>query len=553
MASFGMVYSGAPLFMWVHAVKTAEFVNNITATFYAHQQVWATPYEVIHGESFPDASVVVPFGCAALILLDAAEQSKFQSRCTLMLFMHYADCHPLFTYAFYSPKTKRIVYRQDCIFLPTVFPMRTARSQAGLHPDGESLVTYRSPPVMRDGPPEVSFKDWTEADPLPSFDDDVTGFELFSDGCFPESPPVLRDADHPSQCPDHPAFAPSFVQIPAPTIPGGSTDIILQAGVVPEPSLPRRSSRRKDFPSSTIVPAGAPPRKRVRDRWSYELVPPTDRALISHSVAMFPSVSISDSSASPPVCVASIGASSSASSSAPHSAVAVFAPDSSRGSDGGAGGARTYVPLLYPGHTGQSFDIQLSYPDGEHVTHLYTVFHGLPVSGLRYNISCLLRVDSPVFLFVGPSWAALDHRGTITDRCFPGTSQPCPFLVDGSSVRVRRTRFSSPTSGSSVLSSNLIDGVAPHLDLGLGGTMPPSDLLPSVVPALGASRSPLVNDGSSSDIFQSVVPVLSASLSPLVNTAFSSVSLPQNSTFLGLADVRGLVQVPHQRLAVRVR
>ncbi len=180
MASFGMVYSGAPLFMWVHAIKTAEFVNNITATYYSKQEVWATPYELVHGERFPDASVVVPFGCVALILLDTAERIKFQSRCVLMLFMHYADKHPLFTYAFYSPRTQRIVYRQDCIFLPTVFPMRQARSQSGLHPDGEPFVTYRSLAIMRDCPPDVSFASWTENDPLPVVDDDVAGFDLFS-------------------------------------------------------------------------------------------------------------------------------------------------------------------------------------------------------------------------------------------------------------------------------------------------------------------------------------------------------------------------------------
>ncbi len=111
MASFGMVYAGAPLFMWVHAIKAAAFISNITATFYSSPDVWATPYELVHGERFPDASVVVPFGCAALILLDEDEQAKFKSRCVLMLFMHYADRRPLFTYAFYSPKTKRLVFR----------------------------------------------------------------------------------------------------------------------------------------------------------------------------------------------------------------------------------------------------------------------------------------------------------------------------------------------------------------------------------------------------------------------------------------------------------
>jgi hypothetical protein len=47
MASFGMVFSGGPLFMWVHAIKAAAFINNITATVYAKIGVWATPYELV--------------------------------------------------------------------------------------------------------------------------------------------------------------------------------------------------------------------------------------------------------------------------------------------------------------------------------------------------------------------------------------------------------------------------------------------------------------------------------------------------------------------------
>ena len=79
MASFAMVFSGAPLFMWVHAILAATFINNITATYFAKISVWATPYELVHGERFPGASVVVPFGCGALILLDDDEQAKFKS------------------------------------------------------------------------------------------------------------------------------------------------------------------------------------------------------------------------------------------------------------------------------------------------------------------------------------------------------------------------------------------------------------------------------------------------------------------------------------------
>ena len=115
MASFGMVYSGAPLFLWIWAIRVAVFINNITAAYFSREKVWATPYELLHGEPFPDASIIVPFGCAALVLLDEKDLSKFTSRCALMVFIHYADEHPLYTYAFYSPRTKRVLYRQDCI------------------------------------------------------------------------------------------------------------------------------------------------------------------------------------------------------------------------------------------------------------------------------------------------------------------------------------------------------------------------------------------------------------------------------------------------------
>ena len=104
---------------------------------------------------------------------------------------------------------------------------------------------------------------------------------------------------------------------------------------------------------------------------------------------------------------------------------------------------RTYTPLRYRDHRGARFKVRLCYPDGEHSTHLYSVFYGMPVSGLRYNISCLLSTASSVFLFVGPTWSALNHRGTVTDRCFPGTSTPCPFLKPDLEVRVHLSSGSS--------------------------------------------------------------------------------------------------------------
>jgi hypothetical protein len=99
MASFAMVFAGAPLFMWIYAIRTAVFISNISASFFSVQNVWSTPYEVVHNEPFPDASIVVPFGCAVLVLRDSNDRPKFVNRCTLMIFVHYSDDHPLFTYA----------------------------------------------------------------------------------------------------------------------------------------------------------------------------------------------------------------------------------------------------------------------------------------------------------------------------------------------------------------------------------------------------------------------------------------------------------------------
>ena len=87
---------------------------------------------------------------------------------------------------------------------------------------------------------------------------------------------------------------------------------------------------------------------------------------------------------------------------------------------------RARAPLRFPAHRGERFNILLTYPAGEHISHLYSVFPSMLVSALRYNVSCVLSVDSPVFLFTGPTWAAFDHSGTISDRLLPGTLTPCP-------------------------------------------------------------------------------------------------------------------------------
>jgi hypothetical protein len=142
MASFGMVLLGPPFLCG--SALFAQLSSLITSW---HRTSVGNAFGRLHtsyvmGKLFPDASVVVPFGCAALILLDQKDLTKFKSRCALAVFIHYADEHPLYTYAFYSPRTKRVLFRQDCIFLPTFFPMRKARQASGLGPDGEPVVHF---------------------------------------------------------------------------------------------------------------------------------------------------------------------------------------------------------------------------------------------------------------------------------------------------------------------------------------------------------------------------------------------------------------------------
>ena len=80
MATHALVYAGAPLFFWRWAILAAVFINNITACYYSREKIWATPHELMYGEPYADSSVVMPWGCGALILLEKHQQTKFQKQ-----------------------------------------------------------------------------------------------------------------------------------------------------------------------------------------------------------------------------------------------------------------------------------------------------------------------------------------------------------------------------------------------------------------------------------------------------------------------------------------
>jgi hypothetical protein len=375
MASFAMVYSGAPLFMWIYATKTAVFVNRICASYYSKRQEWATPYELINGEPFPDASIVVPFGCAVLVLRNSDDRPKFTNRCTMMIFVHYSDDHPLFTYAVYSPRTKRVVHRQDCIFLTSVFPMRAARVGAGMGPDGDALVVFRSPESLRDGClPELSFGHWTLGDPLPPYDDDVTGFTLTQPHHNLVVPPEEKDTNVPVHSPSHSSFPISGV-------------------VVPLRARPIVSSVSSGSDVVSTVPTRSAPQEQAT-------VPGT------------------------------LDTSGGGRSEAP--------PSGSSGSEI----PPSEVRLSPPKRERVRLTIKLNFPGGERGDQTYSVNKFLSVEFFRRDMTSLLGIPPPVSLFVGPEWLLLDRPGCVSDQIIPGTNISCPFLEQGSLVRVEQGQHS---------------------------------------------------------------------------------------------------------------
>ena len=216
MTSFAMLFAGAPMFLWRYAMMSAVFIYNVTAGWHSAEQVWATPYELVFGEPFPDTSIVVPWGCGALILLRKGERKKFGSRCALVAFAHCATQHPTFTCAFWSPRTGRILYRRDAIFLVDVFPLSWGHNTGCK--DGSMIVPCareRAPLSMRG--PVKDFEDWA-APTLPSFAD-LISTKRSCDGATELSLPSPRaSVSSADRHPAHTAFgSPSAVCAPAPS------------------------------------------------------------------------------------------------------------------------------------------------------------------------------------------------------------------------------------------------------------------------------------------------------------------------------------------------
>jgi hypothetical protein len=174
--------------------------------------------------------------------------------------------------------------------------------------------------VRAGSPIEYSFQDWESPNPLPLFDDDVTGFPLTSPpGNLFEVP--VQVPELPVHIPHHSAFGePSSIVVPIPPLvaqlgmeidsegsignhsPHATSDTVanhdrdFSVSDVGSPSPLRRKSQRKvRFPAAAVPPVETK-RKPVNQRWFYEtVVDPPQLTLLT----------ICDGVSSDPKCVAS--------------------------------------------------------------------------------------------------------------------------------------------------------------------------------------------------------------------------------------------------------
>jgi hypothetical protein len=149
-----------------------------------------------------------------------------------------------------------------------------------LLPEGEPLLTYRARQVEGDN----SFGKWQEDDPLPSFQDHVTGFTLAS----PPDETSRQTPEKPKEWPRHRPFHPasgveSVVEVPRLLKNEEQGEIERQEDIVigekeegianedKEKGNAHRETRARRPRKGADLPPGQPQgRRRVKDRWFYE-------------------------------------------------------------------------------------------------------------------------------------------------------------------------------------------------------------------------------------------------------------------------------------------
>jgi hypothetical protein len=150
------------------------------------------------------------------------------------------------------------------------------------------------------------------------------------------------------------------------------------------------------------------------------------------------------------------------------------------------------------GRRTERFVIQLTFPGGELSDQPFPVTSSTTVPTLQRALAELMGGNHGILMFVGPTWAALDHCGVIVALFVPGTSTPCPALAPVSRLRIvaQGSTFGSSSdrpdaqaslprikrSRSSSLGSDADSKFASDSSSEDGHSFPMPPLLPTIIP-----------------------------------------------------------------------
>ena len=272
--------------------------------------------------------------------------------------------------------------------------MRIARQAAGLNPSGEPIIPFRSPLYLtgeNDSP--HSFRDWRYPDPLPTYDDHVSGIHLSqpfsaSSVLLPERPERDSNLYH---LPFHPAFGEQSVvkvHLPSRLRQVGETDL---GDSTDKPNMDSLGSLDELF-FGEEDPGLEHQEQDVEMNES------------SHSDGS------GDNDTTPP---------------------------------------REDIPFTIhdPGSGESEFSIYLEFPGQDRPRMKYRVYTSMPVRVLYSAIAGGLLDCDDVDIRIFVDDACLLHMGTITDRHFPDNPEvPTVFLYPNCTAFVRRTVGSSSSN-----------------------------------------------------------------------------------------------------------
>ncbi|GJR52670.1 retrovirus-related pol polyprotein from transposon TNT 1-94 [Tanacetum coccineum] len=123
-----MIFSKAPMFLWVEAVATACYTHNRSLIHTRHNK---TPYELVHDKK-PDLTFFRVFGALCYPTNDSEDLGKFQAKADIGIFVGYAPSRK--GYRIYNKRTRRLMETIHVTFDEMHQSMAPARMSSGPEP-----------------------------------------------------------------------------------------------------------------------------------------------------------------------------------------------------------------------------------------------------------------------------------------------------------------------------------------------------------------------------------------------------------------------------------